>query len=157
MVFSVFWFSFLNQLLVYDNLENLLTNSACSKGKSYKFPLWATKHTGKGKRIQNALSKCPVLLSNPVWSIRLLLSKPVSLETSGIIVAIAWAHKVSLFKTPGKKVFTFRICSWLFVSFDVSNSLWFKFTISWVLIATKDISEILGLPELFNPVASMSN
>ena len=154
----------------YESIQNIFnpnstpvfTSSACNKGNSYKFPLWATKHTGRGRQLSNALSKSQVLLSNLVRPGRLYLSKPVILETSGIIVAIGFTQRVSLFQTLGRKVFISRTSSWLvivstfpkvsdsswrFLEYQLPQKifLWFSFSLNFSILLLPCQSKLMSL------------
>ena len=76
---------------------------------------------------------------------------PAISDTSGRIVAMGYTHTVSLFiHNSWKQSLNFIWAFWvIFFFLSVSE-------ISSLFTATRDNSDILGLPELFSPVASRS-
>ena len=80
------------------------------------------------------------------------MSSPVMLDTRGAIVVIGYTQRISLFTILGEQVLTsFVLHLILFKSGSCMSRT------SLVSIARNDISHNLGLPKLFNPVASRSN
>ena len=78
------------------------------------------------------------------------------LDTRGTIVAMGYTQRVSLFTILGQQVSTRIMVSSFVLPLILFKSDPCSSRISLVSTAMSDISHTLGLPELFNPVASRS-